>query len=410
MPIQSIGVPWLGVGTHFGQGEDPIAIMPLVAASGVGWIRDDIIWQQCETTKGVYNLPGETIAWLKEAAALGLSVLADIPGGNPIYANPYDQSGFVAFVTWLAGALKAYPVVKVVELINEPNNDYSQKQKAGGDWRVHYVSLANAACAAIKLVNPALKVVGLGGNPPDNYFMMSTISTQFDGFTDHPYGWGVMQSQGSTSFLAFDQQWLAECATHNVTTNRYYTEWGMSTYTLSSGYVVTQTLQAQWECARIIEGHARNVTLDCKYVMKDTYQAAKTDNEGNFGWITNLTPKLAYYMVQRVTTALAGLVPSGVWPWTYNTPSNFDWDYRAYGFDAPDGSKSVVAFWDNSPGPFIVKMQWKHPGATSVTLLDPITGATNNYPVNWTYNDPTKGTVEIDNVPVTNSPQLLIIL
>ena len=404
------GVPWLYVQTHSYQGDSPWAITPLVAELGVGGVRDDAPWSAIETVKGVYTLPSSVTNWITVAQQNGLNAIMDCPGGNPLYANPYDPVAAVNFFTWLAGELKKYPNVLYLEVFNEPNNDYAQSQTAGGDWRVHYHDLLNSVADAVHAVNPDLKVIGLGGNPPDNYYMMSLgLSPNIYALTDHPYGWDIMQSYaGFSGFAYFDNDWLNHCAQYHVTTNRFWTEFGMSTYTLSSGFQVTQFDQAKWEGARIIEGFARNVTLQCKYEMKDIYNSSIYSNEGNFGLIRDLTPKLAYYTYQRVIAQLATLTPSSVWPYTDSTPLNFDWNYRAYGFDAADGSKSVVAFWDASHGPFFVRMKWNHPKAKSITLIDPVMNTQTTYPLNYPYGVP-GDTVEMDNVPVTDSPQYFTI-
>ena len=49
----------LGVDTHFSQNWDATAIMPLIAQSGFGWIKDEIFWSEFEKSKGVYEVPSK---------------------------------------------------------------------------------------------------------------------------------------------------------------------------------------------------------------------------------------------------------------------------------------------------------------------------------------------------------------
>jgi hypothetical protein len=110
-----------------------------------------------------------------------------------------------------------------------------------------------------------------------------------------------------------------------------------------------------------------------------------------------------------VTRLLAGLKPNSQLPQTYDVPSNFVWqDYRAYRFDAVDGSKAVIALWQASHQGSAVSLKIHQPGTKTVTLCDPVSG--NQTPLNfsWDLNDPNRGTVVI-RVSVSDTPQLLLI-
>jgi hypothetical protein len=105
-------------------------------------------------------------------------------------------------------------------------------------------------------------------------------------------------------------------------------------------------LQAQWEAARLIESHALGVEHSFIYVFKDEWDDPHS-NYANYGLIrTNLAPKQALGTVNRVSKLLASLNPSSQLSQTYDVPSKFVWqDYRAYRFDAVDGSKALIALW-----------------------------------------------------------------
>jgi hypothetical protein len=47
----------VGVCTHFSQNWSPDLVMPLIAKSGAGWIRDDFNWSALEPTPGNYRIP-----------------------------------------------------------------------------------------------------------------------------------------------------------------------------------------------------------------------------------------------------------------------------------------------------------------------------------------------------------------
>jgi hypothetical protein len=168
-------------------------------------------------------------------------------------------------------------------------------------------------------------------------------------------------------------------------------------------------MQAQWEAARLIESHALGVEHSFIYVFKDESDDPHS-NYANYGLIhTDLAPKQAFGTINRVTRLLAGLKPNSQLPSTYDVPSNFVWqDYRAYRFDAVDGSKAVMALWQASHQGSAVSLKIHQPGAKTVTLSDPVSG--NQAPLNfsWDLNDPNSGTVVI-RVSVSDAPQLLLI-
>ncbi len=60
------------------------------------------------------------------------------------------------------------------------------------------------------------------------------------------YGWGILGLMGSQSFPAFVNEWRAQARKYKTTTAMWLTESGTSTFTLPSGFVVTEQMQAQW--------------------------------------------------------------------------------------------------------------------------------------------------------------------
>src|SRR5437879_3599764 len=70
----------MGACTHFAQGWDYQKLMPLIAKSGLGWIRDDLGWESVEREKGVYQIPAKTLAWVRAAHAHRLRLLVILNG------------------------------------------------------------------------------------------------------------------------------------------------------------------------------------------------------------------------------------------------------------------------------------------------------------------------------------------
>ncbi len=395
----------LGVDTHFSQNWDPNAVMPLIAQSDFGWIKDDIYWSEFEKAKGVYQVPSKVRNWINLATQYGLKICLCIAYGNDLYADPYDPAAYSRFAAWLAQKFAGN--IQAIEVCNEPNNNFQSKET---DWWHKYVNLLNVSAQAIKAVNPQLAVIGLGANPSENYGMMAIgISPSVDGLTSHPYGWGILGLMGSQSFPSFVNEWRTNARKYNTTTAMWLTEWGNSTFTLPSGFVVTEQMQAQWEAARLIESHALGVEHSFIYVFKDESDDPHS-NYANYGLIhTNLAPKQALGTINRVTKLLAGLKPNSQVPWTYDVPSNFVWrDYRAYRFDAMDGSKALIALWQASHQSSAVSLKIHQPGAKTVTLYDLVSGNQTPLSYSWDLNDPNTGTV-VMRVSVSDTPQLVLI-
>src|SRR5258708_32289754 len=57
----------IGVCTHFAQNWSVAQIMPLIAKSGAGWIRDDFDWVGMGPPPGNYRSRPSARVWLREA-------------------------------------------------------------------------------------------------------------------------------------------------------------------------------------------------------------------------------------------------------------------------------------------------------------------------------------------------------
>lgn len=140
-------------------------------AAGLGWVRIDLNWFQCEPAQGAYDfalLDGVVDA----AKARGLSVLA-VVGYGPAWASAGDPAGdgsindvpiegaYAAFVTAVVDHFQDR--VTHYELWNEPNledffegtpGDYTERVLVPGAKAVH------AACPTCKVVAPGLASIG----------------------------------------------------------------------------------------------------------------------------------------------------------------------------------------------------------------------------------------------------------
>ncbi len=178
-------------------------------AAGLGWVRIDLNWDQCEPAPGAYDfalLDGVVDA----AKARGLSVLA-VVGYGPAWASAGDALGdgsindvpidgaYAAFVT--ATVQHFQDRVSYYELWNEPNleqffegtpDDYTARVLVPGAQAVH------AACPACKVVGPGLASIG------DEYDLwldasLTAAKDQIDIVSGHIYAGFPVDSPGAGS-------------------------------------------------------------------------------------------------------------------------------------------------------------------------------------------------------------------
>ncbi len=209
----------------FGMGADPASAAPKLlganvhqsldvghdatTAAGLGWVRIDLNWDQCEPTQGQYDfalLDGVVDA----AKARGLSVLA-VVGYGPAWASSADALGdgsindvpidgaYPAFVTAVVEHFQDR--VSHYELWNEPNlgtffegtpDDYVGRVLVPGAQAVH------GACPTCKVVAPGLASIG---TEYDVWLdaSLAAAKDQIDIVSGHIYSGFPVDSPGSGS-------------------------------------------------------------------------------------------------------------------------------------------------------------------------------------------------------------------
>ncbi len=344
----------VGVCAHFSQNWSVDQVMPLIAKLGVGWIRDDLPWNELERTPGNYQIPPKAKNWIQAARKAGLKVDVILAYGNPAYQDPYDPAAYAKAAAWLATELA--DDVQAIEILNEPNN-FGFRDKYGGMWNGNelggavapylkkYVEILNAAAKEIKLAAP-----------------------QVDGLTDHPYGGqlpeqvpyadtprylirdGIATADANGTFASQVAMFRAQAKKYGATEKLWHTEWGYPTIRAKSGKLgLTEETQAVYLLRRLLESHAAGVEHTFIYEAKDEgidpYSAGD-----NFGLVNNdLSGKQAYFAIQRITTVLAGTGPAPAAKQAQiesePTAKPDGLGFRCHTFLSPDEQKAVVAFW-----------------------------------------------------------------
>lgn len=246
----------LGFATHFDQGWDPLVDLPMIAAMGVGWIRDDMNWATIETVQGVYDFTKLKPFWTA-AQARGLGIVA-IVGANPIYTDTYDPVGMPNFCAQLALHLPGV----VIEVTNEPNNNYQAAE--GPTWQTKLVTLTNNVVASVHAVSPSTLVIGLGAQGTQILNMLSAGGHP-DGVVYHPYDANdkIPEHAFEPSFTEY-VSWVA--ALRAATTRPIWE----TEFNIGTGALVTEYVAAAWMARRLLLKYSLNVEHSMIYVFQDT--------------------------------------------------------------------------------------------------------------------------------------------
>jgi hypothetical protein len=393
----SVRNPNFGVCTHFAQKRPglshwvPEVLMPQIGQAGFGWIRDEILWREVETEKGVYQIPEKTRRWIDAAAKENLKVVVCFNNGNSLYDDPFDPDAFADAAAFVAQELKGE--IAAIEILNEPFNYRYAKLNGGGNWNglledgsvspwvAKYVELLNKSAEAIAAVDPEIPVIGLGSNAPVNFRQLSMgLSPAVTGITAHPYSHrsvpeiipyantekylerdGIVTADEQGTFVSQMDLFRETSLENGGPEDIWLTEWGYTTYRegnperskLYSGF--TEVAKAKYTLRRFMECLAIGVDKSFVYSFMDDGDNP-FEPEDHFGLIDfKGNPKPVLAPVTRLMKVSADLVPDESLVATASAYSDratlsADGDLRTtgvircYGFrDASD--KPVIAIW-----------------------------------------------------------------
>jgi hypothetical protein len=372
----------VGVCAHFDQGWDVARIMPMIADSGAGWIRDGVPWTDVEPARHQYVIPARLTAWLDAAHAHHLHVLLLLGYGNKIYADPFSPPDYAAAAAFLATRLAGR--IDALEVLNEPNNpDFGPTY--GGKWNGNeddgsvspyvraYAKVLAATVAAVKAANPRMKVVGYGAPAPASFRMMALgVPSRLDGITDHPYSGGaklpelvpyaatpdlvrrdgIATADGQGTYRSQCEMFRAQAAKFGLPNAPLWnTEWGYSTAVTKEPdeKVVTPQAQAVYILRRLLEARALGVQT-FYYVFRDD-GGDVTQEWQNFGLVDiDLKPKPAFFAFQRFTKVFANLEGDGTAD-GFKLNNVDSADARCYSFHGSGSPDKWVACWRAAPYP-----------------------------------------------------------
>lgn len=355
-----------GFSTHFGSsGGWNLANMPMIAATGVGWIRDDLSWHASELTKGVYKVDQQDQGWIDAAAAHGLKVVCCL-NANPIYDDHWDCAGAAAFCAWFAKFQGAK--VGAIEVVNEPEN---VKDFQGTVGQAKYVTLYNAIHAAVKATGEATKVLGPGYQGDTILSLLPQLHP--GGVSYHPYSdWYCPEKVWEPPYRDY-AAWIHALRSKTLTP-RWETEWGIGVSTKNN---FTADHQANFLVRRLLQSAGLGIEHTFIYSWRDNGDTHGVyDNPGTLS------------AVERVIASLSGVYAN---PPAHATVRN---GMSVYSYVFQGVTKTVCAIWiggslPSSPPPAqVCSFTFTVPttnSAGAVIAIDVLTGGVMrlNSSLNW---------------------------
>ncbi len=340
----------IGTGVHFnfalapgggyGVWYDYNKVLPLISNAGIKWLRDDY-WIYADE-KGNYPQYAEFIKRLKAAKALGFKTIGIIP--TMADRSPENVCRNIEAFVKATGDL-----IDVYEIGNEPHNFGGWMQQfPGGSWNgyegkgkvsrwlLEHAKVTNAAADCLRRLRPDAVIIGGGCVTSANiHYLKSGISKNLNGFVDHPYNTmlvperiafgtkfnsrdGVVAGDDDFSYVGIVKAYEAQFkAMNRPDMTLYFTEFGFPTYRYAgvkekekykfAGY--SEEAQAAYIARRFLQSFTLPVLKAViQYDFVDDFNSAVFDEEANFGVLrTDLSPKPAYFTMQRIATLFDGV-------------------------------------------------------------------------------------------------------
>jgi polysaccharide biosynthesis protein PslG len=315
-PLNNIAA---GVNIHFTAGHEKD--LDMIKAAGFRYIRTDLVWQEIEYTRGVYDWKAydELTANLNKH---GLRAIYILDYSNSLYeeivaskdpvtgeeirdiAAPVKPGSISAFTRWAREAAIRYKDNNVVwEIWNEPNISF---------WRPvanveQYNKLALAVCTEIKSAVPNSVIIGPATSgipfPFLESFLASGVLKYLDGVSIHPY----RDYSLSPESAADEYRKLSDLIKHHTPGNKksipiISSEWGYASCPKGVTVEKQACLAVRMQLANLLNG----VPVSIWYDWKNDGESP-TDFEHNCGTVTfDLEPKRAYNALSTMNHQLKG--------------------------------------------------------------------------------------------------------
>ena len=351
---------WVGVGTHghHGWGRGDYRYLDLIAAAGIGVVRDDVGWQSSEREKGKYVFDGKLHGLVDGLGQRGIRFHPVLLGQNSLYGNPLDPDAYAAFAAAFVSEFRGR--ISSCDIFNEPHNFafprvYLPKGGKFQDWQCRpdapwipkHAELTRKAVDAIKAVDSSFSV-GVGVEDYWAFFktmLKGDLVRADDLVSIHPYDHEHYPPEGNWLFRDNGREVREYVKAHGGATRFVITECGWTTYDAKrdathafvGGYPpCTLVQQAQYLIRFWILSRQLGIEFACQYDFRDD-GPRRNYTEDNFGLVReDYTPKPSFAAVAAMTRLLGDAEPLG-------SKSADERKYRFYVFRK--GDRRVTAAW-----------------------------------------------------------------
>jgi hypothetical protein len=270
---------------------------------------------------------------------------------QPFYTDKFDVAAYANACAWLATQVNTdgTPLVAAIEILNEPNNGFASYYGGhplvvdSSQWQQKYVTLANAAYAAIKAANPSMTVLA-GGAQGSDLLLMLNLGLKCDGLTFHPYDDGsaiperVYGPQATNGY----ESWIAEVRAAAPNIPIWETEKG-------ADYSVSEYSAAVCNARRYLMTFGMGVEHTFFYEMMGDGEFSGVGQS----WLSyNDNSRQVSFVLPRIVDHLNGL---------HSTTQNVTLASTQNGFHAADfksyvwtviGGRTVAAVWFGNHAPY----------------------------------------------------------
>ena len=306
--------PWVGTQCHVLDWRHVPRLLDMLAASGIGIVRDEPLWSNCERTKGVYAVPDVFEGFVDSLLERGIRMNLLLSYGNKLYDNSLDPEAFARFAAWLAGHFKGR--VGCYEIWNEPQNTgfkkaYWKKGDSDQGWIEKFIAFTHATDDAIRRVDSDAIVSVTGEDLPDLLQMMlaSGIARPHNAVAFHPYCHGQHRPEREYFLRDFGSEYRELARKHGGANRWCVTEAGWTTYTGKEEYweVAGSYPRASYfgQAVCIVRMYLAALEAGCDYACQydfrdDGLRASYTEH--NFGIVHHdWSPKPSYAAVAFLT-------------------------------------------------------------------------------------------------------------
>lgn len=305
--------------THGARGLWPAEpTLDIAAWAGFGGVRDEIMWENIETSKGQYAMPEAQQNFIDGLRERNLKMLYIAAGANPLYGLSWKQwflqlpnteeaiNGYANYCGWFAEEYA--DVLQGIEIWNEPNTEAGDWSMLGGE---RYADVQIAAYNAIKKVNPNIPVVGFGAT--GDYIEYAEQAYQKESFkyadalASHPYNWDGNAFIPEDYVARFDKTKEFD-EKYGSTTPYWFTEFGQTTAQGSGKpFEGTERIQMQTAIKHYVVVTGENLAEKTYWYDLISDNVGTDDTEANFGLVKSAKEKENPFAAKPAYVALAGL-------------------------------------------------------------------------------------------------------